>query len=50
LKDDKTGGSLTFNPETDKFSTNHYGLEIDIERKEAFAKIGYVYPADLTKA
>jgi outer membrane receptor for ferrienterochelin and colicins len=44
LKDNKTGGSLTFNPETDKFSTHHYGLEIDIERKEAFAKIGYVYP------
>ncbi|MDB5193848.1 MAG: TonB-dependent receptor [Segetibacter sp.] len=44
LKDDKTGGAITFNPDTDKFSTNHYGLEIDIERKEAFAKIGYVYP------
>ncbi|HEX8677586.1 MAG TPA: TonB-dependent receptor, partial [Segetibacter sp.] len=44
LKDDKTGGSLAFNPETDKFSTHHYGLEIDIERKEAFAKIGYIYP------
>jgi outer membrane receptor for ferrienterochelin and colicins len=44
LKDDKTGGSIMFNPETDKLSTHHYGLEIDIERKEAFAKIGYVYP------
>ena len=44
LKDDKTGGSLTFNPDTDKFSTHHYGLNIDIERKELFGKIGYVFP------
>lgn len=44
LKDDKTGGALNFNPVTDKLSTNQYGLEIDIERKEAFAKVGYVYP------
>jgi outer membrane cobalamin receptor len=44
LKDEKTGGEVTFNPATDKFSTHHYGLEINIDRKEAFAKIGYVYP------
>lgn len=44
LKDDKTGGEVGFNPETDKFSTHHYGLGIDIDRKEAFAKIGYIYP------
>jgi copper chaperone CopZ len=44
LKDEKTGGAVTFNPATDKFSTHHYGLAINIDRKEAFAKIGYVYP------
>lgn len=44
LKDEKTGGSVTFNPKTDKFSIHHYGLQINIDRTEAFAKIGYVYP------
>ena len=44
MTDEKTGGALAFNPATDKFSTNNYGLNIDIDRKEAFAKIGYVYP------
>jgi hypothetical protein len=50
LKDEKTGGEVTFNPATDKFSTHHYGLEINIDRKEAFAKIGYVYPAGRIKS
>jgi outer membrane receptor for ferrienterochelin and colicins len=44
LTDQKVGGDITFNPATDKLSTNRYGIEINIERKEAFAKIGYVYP------
>jgi outer membrane cobalamin receptor len=44
LKDDKTGGMLTYDPSVHKFSNHHYGLEINIDRKEAFAKIGYVYP------
>jgi outer membrane receptor for ferrienterochelin and colicin/copper chaperone CopZ len=44
LTDQKTGGEVTFDPKQHKFSTHHYGLEINIDRKEAFAKIGYVYP------
>lgn len=44
LKDQKTGGEEAFDPETDKFSTERYGLEIGIDRKEAFAKLGYVFP------
>lgn len=44
LNDQKTGGEEMFDPKTDKLSTNHYGLEIDIDRKEAFAKLGYVFP------
>ena len=44
LRDDKEGGEMAFNPKTDKFSTNHYGLQINIKRKEAFAKMGFVYP------
>jgi outer membrane receptor for ferrienterochelin and colicins len=44
LKDDKLGGDVNFNPDTDKYSTHHYGLEINIDRKELFAKVGYVFP------
>jgi outer membrane receptor protein involved in Fe transport len=44
LNDEKTGGEVDFNSSKDKLTTNNYGLEIDIKRKEAFAKIGYVFP------
>lgn len=43
LFDDKTGGMLEFEKK-DKFSTHHYGLGINTERYEAFAKIGYLFP------
>lgn len=44
LTDKKTGGETLFNAGTDKYTTNHYGLGIDVERVEAFGKIGYVFP------
>lgn len=44
LFDEKTGGETAFNPGRDKLTTNAYGLQIDIDRKEAFAKFGYVDP------
>lgn len=44
LNDKRTGGELTINPDTDKNTTNSYGLGINTERYEAFAKIGYVFP------
>ncbi|GGC20093.1 TonB-dependent receptor [Parapedobacter defluvii] len=44
LSDDRTGGQIDFNPTTDKLTENRYGLGFDIERYEAFAKIGYVFP------
>ena len=44
LRDEKRGGELAFDPAKDKFTTNRYGLGIDIEREEAFAKVGYVFP------
>lgn len=44
LKDKKTGGMMSFDPALHKFSNHHYGLQINIDRQEAFAKIGYVYP------
>ena len=43
LVDDKTGGQVNYNVD-DKFTTNHYGLGININRYEGFAKIGYIFP------
>jgi len=44
LNDKRTGGETSFNPDMDKNTTNKYGLGINTERYEAFAKIGYVFP------
>src|SRR6187401_2310811 len=44
LKDNRTGGETVYNPDDDKFTTNHYGLGVNIKRFEGFAKIGYVFP------
>lgn len=44
LRDERTGGQIDFNPAVDKLTTNHYGLGFDIDRYEAFTKIGYVFP------
>ena len=44
LNDTRTGGETAYNPDDDKFTTNHYGLGINIKRYEGFAKIGYVFP------
>jgi outer membrane receptor for ferrienterochelin and colicins len=45
LNDKRTGGEVSYDPNNDKNTTNHYGLGINTERYEAFAKIGYVFPA-----
>ncbi|WP_018613548.1 TonB-dependent receptor domain-containing protein [Segetibacter koreensis] len=44
LDDKKTGGQINYNPSTDKFTTNNYGLEINTRRVEGFGKLGYVFP------
>lgn len=44
LDDKKTGGQLDYDASKDKFTTNHYGLEINTRRIEGFGKIGYVFP------
>lgn len=44
LSDNKTGGELAFNPKTDKYGSDIYGLGIKVNRYEAFAKTGYVFP------
>lgn len=44
LNDEKQGGQLDFNPATDKFTTNRYGLQINTQRAEFVGKLGYQFP------
>ena len=44
LNDEKQAGQLSFNPDTDKLTTNVWGSEIDTRRYEISAKFGYVNP------
>jgi outer membrane receptor for ferrienterochelin and colicin len=44
LNDKKQMGQLTFNPETDRGTTNSWGSEIDTESFDVSTKIGYVFP------
>ncbi|MGY0393367.1 TonB-dependent receptor [Bizionia sp. KMM 8389] len=44
LNDAKQTGELDFDPDTDKGTTNAWGSEIDTERYEISAKLGYVNP------
>lgn len=44
LNDRRTGGEVSFDPDKDKYTTNRYGLGINTERYEAFAKVGYIFP------
>lgn len=41
LRDERTGGSVDFDPETDKLTTNAYGLGVNTDRAELFAKTSY---------
>jgi outer membrane receptor for ferrienterochelin and colicins len=50
LNDKRTGGETDFNPASDKNTTNKYGLGINTVRYEAFAKIGYIFPAKKYKS
>ena len=44
LKDDKQTGEKDFDPDLHKFTTTKYGSEIDTERFDISAKLGYVFP------
>ncbi|SHG57670.1 TonB-dependent receptor [Winogradskyella jejuensis] len=44
LNDEKQAGQLNFNPDTDRGTTNNWGSEIDTERFDITAKLGYVNP------
>ncbi len=50
LNDSRIGGQTGFNPLYDRGKTDKYGVGINTNRYEAFAKIGRVYPGDLFKS
>jgi len=50
LVDSRTGGEMDYNPDSDKFTTNSYGLGWNTKRYEAFGKIGYVFPEKMYKS
>lgn len=44
MKDEKQTGEFNFDSDKDKFSTNLWGSEINTEKFDANAKLGYVFP------
>ena len=50
FNDDKLGGQTSFNPNADKYTSNHYGVGIQTNRYEAFGKLGYVFPQQKYKS
>lgn len=44
MNDEKQAGQVNFNPDTDKFTTNYWGSEINTEKIEISNKTGYVFP------
>ncbi|UOY08166.1 TonB-dependent receptor [Muricauda sp. SCSIO 64092] len=44
LNDEKQVGQTNFNPDTDRFTTNAWGSEIDTQRFDSSLKLGYVFP------
>lgn len=44
LRDNKQTGEVDFHPDTDRFTTNAWGAEIETTRAEAALKLGYVFP------
>lgn len=50
LKDKRQGGEVDFNEKTDKLTTNHYGLGLNVDQYEATAKLGYLFPGKKFKS
>ncbi|WP_306353160.1 TonB-dependent receptor domain-containing protein [Flavobacterium sp. '19STA2R22 D10 B1'] len=44
MKDEKQSGQMDFDPKWDKLTTNYWGSEINTEKIDASAKLGYVFP------
>ncbi len=50
LADNRQAGQKSFNPSTDKFTTNAYGVGIKAEQFELQTKLGYVFPQQKYKS
>lgn len=44
LNDHRQAGEVSFNPSTDKLTTNKYGVGIDVQQYAFTGKLGYVFP------
>lgn len=44
MHDEKQAGQVDFDPDRDKFTTNYWGSEINTDKVDASAKLGYVWP------
>src|SRR5690606_16877062 len=44
MRDEKQTGELDFDPDTDKFTTNYWGSEINTDKFDLSGKLGYVFP------
>jgi len=44
MNDEKQAGEVNFNPETDQFTSNAWGSEVNTEKIEISNKTGYVFP------
>ncbi|WP_417352222.1 TonB-dependent receptor [Flavobacterium alkalisoli] len=44
MRDEKQTGEIDFDPDTDKFTTNHWGSEINTDKLDISTKLGYVFP------
>jgi len=46
LHDNRVGGQLDFNENSDKFGNTRYGLGFNNQRIEGFGKLGYIFPTN----
>ncbi|WP_294821193.1 TonB-dependent receptor [uncultured Flavobacterium sp.] len=44
MRDERQAGEVGFDPDRDKFTTNNWGSEINTDKVDASAKLGYVFP------
>lgn len=50
LNDHRQAGEISFNPSTDKLTTNKYGVGIDVQQYAFTGKLGYVFPQQKYKS
>lgn len=50
MAEERQGGSMSFDPEEDKLTTNAYGIGINTRRAEAYGKLGKVFPGKPNKS